>query len=231
MRIIPVIDLKDGQAVHARQGRRDTYKPIASPLCANCDVYRVLDAFLGVYPFDAVYIADLNALAGNDDHDALIAGVLQTYPGIDFWIDRGGVAGADALDERANYYAVLGSESLTEETVSDMQRFGGRFILSLDFFGDLPRGPQALFNESRYWPEQVIVMTLGRVGGKQGPDYRRLETYRRDYPDTKFIAAGGVRDYDDLLRLKTLGIDQVLIASALHDLSVCGEDIRKLAVC
>jgi phosphoribosylformimino-5-aminoimidazole carboxamide ribotide isomerase len=46
MRIVPVIDLKDGAVVHARQGRRDTYQPIASPLCASSDVYRVLDAFL-----------------------------------------------------------------------------------------------------------------------------------------------------------------------------------------
>jgi phosphoribosylformimino-5-aminoimidazole carboxamide ribotide isomerase len=230
MRVIPVIDLKDGQVVHARQGRRDAYQPIDSPLCADSDIYRVLEAFLGIYPFDTMYIADLNALTGIGNHDALLEAVVKAYPRIGFWIDRGYIAGAEMQSKPANYWPVLGSESFNDETLSKITRFGGRFILSLDFFGDQPRGPQALFSDPLYWPEQVIVMTLGRVGGKQGPDYRRLEAFVRNYPGTKFIAAGGVRDCADLRRLKTLGITHALVASALHAKSIGGEDIRKLAI-
>jgi phosphoribosylformimino-5-aminoimidazole carboxamide ribotide isomerase len=228
MRVIPVIDLKDGQVVHARRGQRDTYKPIASPLCAGSDIYRVIDAFLGIYPFETVYIADLNALTGNGGHDGLIAALLSAYPRISFWIDRGYVASMDMQSKPANYWPVLGSESLTEATVPERARFGGRFILSLDFFGDSPRGPLQLFNEPAYWPEHVIVMTLGRVGSAQGPDYRRLESFCRAYPHTGFIAAGGVRDCADLLRLKAMGIKQVLIASALHARKIGAEDIWRL---
>jgi phosphoribosylformimino-5-aminoimidazole carboxamide ribotide isomerase len=229
MRIIPVIDLKDGQVVHARQGRRDAYKPVASPLCASSDVYRVLTAFLRVYPFDTVYIADLNALTGHGGHDDLIDEILHAYPGIRFWVDRGYVASADVRDKAANYRAVLGSESFGEDTLAEMARFGKRFILSLDFFDGRPRGPQALFSTPDYWPECVIVMTLERVGGRRGPDYRRLETFVRNYPGSAFIAAGGVRDGADLRRLKELGVSAVLVASALHAQIIGAEDIERLA--
>lgn len=228
MRVIPVIDLKDGQVVHARQGRRDSYQPIASPLCANSEIFKVLEAFLGVYPFDTFYIADLNALTGNGNHDAWVAALLRTFPQIDFWIDKGYVANSELLGKPANYRPVLGSESLIEDSLVELARFQGRYILSLDYFGDEARGPQALFSDASYWPEQVIVMTLGRVGGGQGPDYQRLETFCRGYPHTQFIAAGGVRDFDDLLRLRNLGIRQVLIASALHDRSIGKNDVGRL---
>ena len=62
MKIIPVIDLKDGVVVHAQQGIRDLYQPINTALCQSSDIYQVIEAFLGVYDFDTFYIADLNAI-------------------------------------------------------------------------------------------------------------------------------------------------------------------------
>ena len=72
MKIIPVIDLKDGVVVHAHQGMREQYQPIGSNLCQSSDIYRVIEAFLGVYDFDTIYIADLNAITHQGDHDRLI---------------------------------------------------------------------------------------------------------------------------------------------------------------
>ncbi|MGR8933513.1 MAG: HisA/HisF-related TIM barrel protein [Gammaproteobacteria bacterium] len=230
MRIIPVIDLKGGVVVHARQGQRESYRPINSPLCASSDVYEVLDAFLGVYPFETFYIADLNALTGNGNHQALLTRLLRDFPNIEFWIDRGYVAATELLDQPENYRPVLGSETLTDNMLAELSCFSGRYILSLDFFGDEARGSQVLFGDASYWPELVIVMTLGRVGGNQGPDYRRLEAFCRAYPRTQFIAAGGVRGYSDLLNLNTLGIRHVLIASALHDRRIGKDDIRCLEI-
>jgi phosphoribosylformimino-5-aminoimidazole carboxamide ribotide isomerase len=224
LRVVPVIDLKDGLVVHARQGRRDSYRPISSLLCPSSDIHRVLEAFLDFYPFDTVYIADLNALSGCGNHDSLLDSVLQAYPAVDFWIDRGSVS--SALQKRAaNYRPVLGSESLTDALLPELEGFNDRFILSLDFFCDEPSGPQALFENSAWWPQQVIVMTLNRVGTMEGPDYRRLETYARSYPARKFIAAGGVRNRDDLVRLAKLGVERVLVASVLHAKMISAEDM------
>ena len=51
MRIIPVIDLKDGQAVHARQGRRDSYAPLVTRFAddaePNADMWATADESRG----------------------------------------------------------------------------------------------------------------------------------------------------------------------------------------
>ena len=91
MHIIPVIDFKDGQAVHAVRGDRQHYQPIHlhSRLTACSSIDAVMSGFLNLYPFRTFYIADLNAITGQGEHNALIADLLARHADIEFWIDNG----------------------------------------------------------------------------------------------------------------------------------------------
>ena len=89
MHIIPVIDLLDGLAVHARRGLRSGYRPVASSLCPDPDPQAVLRAYLSLYPFRTVYVADLNAIQNTGDNDAVMRGLLAAFPGMEFWLDAG----------------------------------------------------------------------------------------------------------------------------------------------
>ena len=68
-------------------------------------------------------------------------------------------------------------------------------------------------------------MTLERVGSNQGPDLNKLTEFCRQYPDKNFIAAGGIRNKQDLIALCEVGIHQALVASALHSGTIKAEDI------
>lgn len=70
--------------------------------------------------------------------------------------------------------------------------------------------------QSNLWTENVIVMTLNRVGSANGVAIDLLSEFKRNFPKTNFIAAGGVRHVEDLAQLEKIGIKQVLVASALH---------------
>ncbi|MCS7095879.1 MAG: HisA/HisF-related TIM barrel protein, partial [Nitrososphaerota archaeon] len=63
MKIIPVIDVLGGLAVHAVKGERRRYRPVKSVLCSSADPLEVAEAFkeLG---FREVYLADLDAIMG-----------------------------------------------------------------------------------------------------------------------------------------------------------------------
>ena len=87
-------------------------------------------------------------------------------------------------------------------------------------------GHEALFYDSNPWPEKVIIMTLSKVGTSTGPDIRRLKHFQDHWPNTKFIAAGGLRDEQDLVLLQKNGIKSVLVASALHSGKLTAESIR-----
>lgn len=225
MRLIPVIDLKDGVVVHAQRGQRASYRPISSPLSPSAAVYDVIEAFLQLNDFDIIYVADLNAITQQGDNETLIHDVLQHYPLITFWLDAGYQSPNLAFAGASNYRPVLGSECCTAKQMAVTKNA----LLSLDFSSHNERlGETALFDDSRLWSEQVILMTLARVGSDLGPDIERLRFYQQTYPSIEFIASGGVRNIADLQRLKAIGINSVLIASALHAKMIDKADIDNL---
>ncbi len=225
MRLIPVLDLKDGVVVHAQRGQRASYQPINSPLSPSANVYAVIDAFLQLHDFSVIYIADLNAITQQGDNQTLIHAVLQHYPLITFWLDAGYQSPSLAFAEVSNYRPVLGSECCTAKQLLATKNA----LLSLDFSAqDEPLGEAQLFDDSHLWSEQVIIMTLARVGSDAGVDSKKLRFYQQNYPQTEFIAAGGVRNKADLQQLKAIGINSVLVASALHTKAISKADLTNL---
>lgn len=204
-----------GQVVHAREGRRNDYRPLVSVLCPSSRPADVLDGLLRLYPFQHCYIADLDAILGRGDHYREIAALHSAHPQLEFWVD----AGLRDTERIAAWPAglgrpVLGSECLEQAASCQVAANG---LLSLDFRGNEFLGPPGLLEETGYWPEQLIVMTLERVGGDKGPDSQRLSTLRARAPEKSYYAAGGVRGPADLAALAQAGAAGVLLASALHD--------------
>ncbi len=225
MKIIPVIDLKNGLAVHAKQGRRAHYQPINSPLCRSADIFDVIAAFLSLFNFDTFYIADLDAITNMGNHDRLIAEAVTAYPELTFWLDQGY---RQAPDKPAPHWQVVGTESYGDERLDEVAKLNQRFILSLDYPPTTaPTGK--LFYDSQLWPEQVIIMTLAKVGSHSGPDFAKLAEYVQRFPNNTFIAAGGIRNADDLCGLSQMGIHHALVASSLHTGSLSTYDIKRMS--
>ncbi len=225
MQIIPVIDLKQGQVVHAVRGQRNQYQPIHlhSRLTASSEPRAVLEGFLKLYPFHCFYIADLDAICGHGNHQALITDLLEQYPQLAFWLDNGSQLDVLNTAEQGRLTRVIGTES----QLSPPRQTAKDFILSLDYLQQAS-GHEAWFSDSSFWPMRVIVMTLSRVGSNSGPDFRTLREFANSYPEHEFIAAGGIRDADDLVSLAALGIRSALLATALHTGAIDAQIIKNL---
>jgi phosphoribosylformimino-5-aminoimidazole carboxamide ribotide isomerase len=211
MEIIPVLDLKAGHVVHARQGQRAIYRPIVSRLSSTSGPSDVLAGLLRLHPFTKVYIADLDAIENKGEHAQIIGELARQHPKIEFWLDDGGTAPAAS----SNIRRVTGSESMRE--IGAFRASGAAAILSLDFRGVDFLGPPDLLDEPSLWPDCIIVMTLARVGSSDGPDLERLASIRQRAGARRLYAAGGVRDAADLEALRRAGAAGVLVASTLHD--------------
>ena len=234
MKVIPVIDLKAGQVVHARRGDRDNYQPIVSPLCRGSRPVDVVAGLLSVYPFDTLYIADLAAIQRQGDHVGEIAELATAFPGLGLWVDSGlgDLAACRAWLSRGLGTLVVGSEAIADPAVVRLLRDetpAGRLVLSLDFRGERFIGPAALATQAEHWPTRLIAMTLSRVGSGAGPDFARLAEIRRRAGDRQIFAAGGVRGGEDLLELARQGVSGVLVASALHDRRIGRAEIEAAA--
>lgn len=222
IKLIPVIDLKNGVVVHAKQGQREQYQPIKSVLTKNTDIYSVLHGFLQIYVFDTFYIADLDAITGQGTHANLIQNVLNDFPKITFWVD----AGYQKVQIfPSNYFPVLGSECFTNENLFELNDFKNQFVLSLDYGTTGEKlGSKNIFTQPDLWSENVIIMTLNRVGSSQGVAIDLLKRFKCDYPQRNFVAAGGVRNMNDVKQLKSIGIKNILLASALHSGTITKTD-------
>jgi phosphoribosylformimino-5-aminoimidazole carboxamide ribotide isomerase len=231
MRIVPVIDIKNGFVVHAIGGERANYRPVATPLSTTSRPSDVIDGYLRLFPFETFYVADLNAIEGdggaNDDALAELARFTRQH----FWIDSGAGTQRSLLANlpAPNFEGVIGSETLSDIAELHATAHNTRLLLSLDFRGGTFLGPQEILTSPELWPRRVIVMTLTSVGRNAGPDFDRVfETVRRA-ESREVYAAGGVRDANDLEALAERGVVGALVASALHSGALSAADLRRLS--
>src|SRR2546427_12464540 len=87
MRIIPVLDLKEGVAVHAVRGERQSYMPVQSVLAPTADPVALASAFLTRLGLRDCYVADLDAIAGRGDHGPTVRAIAAA--GLAVWLDAG----------------------------------------------------------------------------------------------------------------------------------------------
>lgn len=220
-----------GQVVHARRGDRANYRPIASNLCSSSSAEAVVQGLLGLYPFTKVYIADLDAILGQGDHQPELQNLRRTYPGLEIWLD----AGIDSPEELQRWQGLGLQPIIGSESLSDLDRFlalrdacgHDGFILSLDHYEAKPRGSPDLLENPELWPSRMICMTLDRVGSDRGPHWELLHKLHRQAPRCRWHAAGGVRTSEDLEKLASQGVAGVLVASALHDGRLSSEQIDR----
>ena len=235
MQVIPVIDLKQNQVVHAKHGQRGKYQPIQSVLSASSDVFSIVAGLLKLYPFRTIYIADIDAITNTGNNFEQIELLSGLQPQVNWWVDAG-ISNVNArllYTPQANIRAVFGSENI--HTLQDYRAmsyaYESQHVLSLDKLNGTELGAAELHNTGLYWPDDAICMTLNNVGSNIGPDIARLQGLQqlnlaRKKPANLF-AAGGVRNMDDLLSLKQLGIAGALASSALHNGQITGDDISK----
>ena len=253
MKLIPVIDLMQGQVVRAVRGNRQGYRPIESRLCASSDPVTVAKILGEHCAARQLYVADIDALLGQPAQVAVLRALLRSLPALELWLDAGfaNAAAAEALLAGLGAAAqrvvpVFGSESLasrgdlqrcfaggatreagTDSNPDDTRRCGA--VLSLDRRDGQRLDAAGCWDAPALWPRRVIVMTLERVGSDAGPDLDTLAAVRLKSPGSFIVGAGGIRNHDDLARAQAAGADAWLVASALHDGRLAGAHLREPA--
>lgn len=237
VRVIGVLDLLGGCAVHARAGRRELYAPVETVAGTPIEPGNALAlarAYLDRLELTELYVADLDAILGGSPQDATVGPLADL--GLPLWLDAG-ASSVDSVQRGIDLGAtsvVVGLETLPSfgalHNICDT--IGGeRIAFSLDLRNGKPivaspangvlrnSGPVVRFaaNAAAAGVASVIVLDLARVGMGQGLDFDLISTVRETLPGLTLIAGGGIRGLADLKRLATIGCDGVLAATALQD--------------
>jgi phosphoribosylformimino-5-aminoimidazole carboxamide ribotide isomerase len=245
MRIIPVLDIVGGRAVHARAGDRASYAPLRSQLASSApgDAIAIAGAFRDRLGRRELYVADLDAITGRAPQRQLRCRIASVLPDVAIWVDAG-VGTADAARELVADGAarvIVGLETLP--TAADPGTMLARLAREIEGLGSGSSGPRAVFSLdlragqpnapanaalgslsplaiARLAADSgfatIILLDLARVGMATGPDLDLLREIRRAIPHIELVAGGGIRDAGDLDRLADAGADAALVGSALH---------------
>jgi len=238
LKIVPVIDILGGIVVHATRGRRREYQPVKSVLCSSADPLEVASAFKEC-DFQELYLADLDAIIGNKANYTIYRRIAEKT-GLELMVDAG-VANIEQAEKVLESHAskvIIGTETLrsTNFVATAVETFSSeRVIVSIDLMGNkllnqLPSGelaePLALLSEfQRVGVENFILLDLARVGSGEGINSEILKAAIAN-SRIKLFVGGGVRDMDDLLEMKKIGVYGVLAATALHSGKISIEDLK-----
>ena len=239
MRVIPVIDLKGGVAVHAVRGERERYRPLRSRIAEGSDPVQLTRAVRERLGLDELYVADLDAIAGGRGSPDVVAALAREGR---VMVDAGTAAATAVarLLELGVARVVIGTESLPgADAFRRLQAElpDAPLVLSLDLRDGRVVSPDPelsgavavdAFARLAGAAREAIVLDLARVGSGAGPDVTLLGELHARFPDVELLAGGGVRDADDLRALAAAGTSGALVATALHGGAIDAGELRAL---
>lgn len=229
MKLLPVLDVCLGEAVHAAGGDRSRYRPVESVLTPTSDPLSLARAFRDKLGLTELYLADLDAIAGQEPQWELFRALARE--GFSLWVDAGVRDRhlALGLSECGVRTVVAGLETLRgpdvlPELVEGLGPDG--FVLSLDLrlgrpIGDPqvwgPRDAAAIAASAyRSGARRFLVLDLARVGAESGPPVEETRAVADRCPGAQVFAGGGVRTCTDLEVLRAAGAAGALVATAFH---------------
>ena len=230
-RIIFVLDLLDGKAVHAIKGERSKYRPVQGS--EVCDSAEPLDIVLTVKPIE-VYIADLDRLQRQGNNFELIGAISKkTATMVDI-----GVENMDDVEKAVGISGtvVVGTETASLDLIKTAaQKFGNRINVSVDIKNGkvltkdagLKLEPEELVSMlNDYDIGDIIILDLDRVGTGMGIDTDFLRKIV-GISGHSVLLGGGVKDMDDIYALEEIGVSGALVATAVHNGNIPVEAVRK----
>lgn len=227
MELIAAIDLVGGRSVRLRQG------DFGRPIGGGDPLERARSWAAAGVP--RLHVVDLDgARAGRPSHLATLAAIIAAArtaaPRVRIQA-AGGLrtpeAAAAALDAGADAI-VLGTAALEQPgfLAGCAARWPGRVFAAMDVRDGRPvvagwlrsRDDEPLEAAARLLGEGaagLLVTDTRQDGELGGPNVALLTAFRERFPATRLIAAGGVRSTDDLLSLRRIGLDGVIVGMAL----------------
>jgi phosphoribosylformimino-5-aminoimidazole carboxamide ribotide isomerase len=241
IRVIPVIDLQRGKAVHARGGRRASYQAVRGVLASGDDPLALALAFRDVLGLRDLYLADLDAIAGGPPDLGFVSRAAES--GLHVWVDAGikDASLGTSLESAGACTLIAATETLGGrsglQAVARRARVGS-LVFGLDLNGGLPLlAPGSEWASSRtahlidaaleVGIRRILILDTARVGSGTGvgalPVVRDLLAR---HPEVEVTVGGGLASKGDLRTLEDMGVSAVLVASALHDGRLAWSDLH-----
>ena len=218
--IIPVMDLKNGEAVSGKSGMRETYKPLKTIFSQSSDAVEIAKS-LKAAGAKRMYIADLDSIEGEGSNLQIVKKVNEIIP---VMLD----AGANNVQRVEKFLKFADKVIIATETLKTLKSLDEIFesfkrdelVLSIDIKNNelLARNMETdldvMINKIKdLKPNEIILLDISRVGTEKGVDnslINKFEAFK-----SSIIMGGGILE-GDIEELSSKGVHKFLVGSALH---------------
>ena len=217
---IPVIDLKENQAVSGKSGMRDTYQPLRTIFAPSSNPVDIANG-LKLNGADEMYVADLD-LIESKGHNINDIKMINTILPVMF---DGGVKNCKSFKFFLDYAYKVIVPTETIESIDEMRKIFDKYpkeriIVSVDVKDDelLAKNLNLTLSDFKEIlkelnPNEIILLDISAVGTEKGYNKKLLDEFSQ-FKD-QLIIAGGLNK-NSLSELESLGIKKVLIGTSLH---------------
>jgi phosphoribosylformimino-5-aminoimidazole carboxamide ribotide isomerase len=238
VRIIPAIDLHDGNCVRLYKGDFGKVTRYSSQPLEIARTYAELNV-------DDLHIVDLDGARTGSQQNARVVGELCSDTPLAVQLG-GGIRNAERLRywlENGVARCVVGSVAVREPEMvaSWIDEFGAdRIVLALDVtieetvpvlatHGWTQSSGISLWDlMDRYLSlgaRHLLCTDIGRDGAMTGPNFDLYADILRRYPDIGLQASGGVRDIGDINALKEIGVPAAITGKAILDGKITAAEV------
>jgi HisA/HisF family protein len=225
IQIIPAIEIKDGKTIEAVKWHKGDYKEVEIEVGHSSNPLDTVRAYAEI-GFSEVYISDLNGiLEDNPDYELLKQ--ISFKLDVKIMADIGVWTPEDVL-RLSKIKPVISSETFTS---LNFLEFPNEFVLAIDMRDDvflsgmnikLPEFLDIILGSSKI--REVLILDLSRSEASGGPNTKLCSYILDELPGVTTIYGGGVNSMADVKKLYDLGVNKVIVESALSS----GEMLKEI---
>jgi len=237
-KIIPVIDILNSKAVHAKKGERTKYKTLKSYLFHSSNPVEIIREIKNKFNFYEFYVADLDSIINKTPNFQILKEILEIAD-IEVILDPG-VVDLKEIHQYTRFKIkslILGLETIRSlEIISKSLQIlsQNKLIVSIDLYkGEILSKVRGLKNQEpldiikkieSLGIRTIILLDLYRIGQKIGGIPQLYLDILSNF-NGDILVGGGLKNFKDILDYKEEKFSGVLIATALYDGTI---DVKKL---
>lgn len=235
MRVIPAIDLLDGNVVRLHKG------DYQNATAYNDNPLEVAQKFKEA-GFDHIHVVDLNGakegkflnlkcierIISELDISIQTGGGIRSYDDAAMLLDRGLsqiICSSMAVKNRKEWLKVL--DDYRDRAILGMDLKNGK-VAYAGWLETLDQSPEEFISPMiRRGLSTVLCTDISRDGTLAGPNFDLYKKLSSLFPELNFIASGGVASKSDLKKLSRQGLYGVVVGRAYYDGTITLKEMRE----
>lgn len=237
MKVIPAVDLLNGEVVRLHKGKYDEVTIYDANPIDTASKFKEAG-------FDHIHIVDLNG--AKEGKFVNLPHIKAVIDDLDISVQTGGgirtLSDVEYLLEAGLSKIICSSMAIKNETdwVRALEKYPDNMILGMDlkdgkiaYSGWLETADEdtLVFLERmiKLGLKEVLCTDISKDGTLSGPNLELYISLKKAFPEIKLIASGGVSNQQDLIELKKADIDAVVVGKAYYENHISLEQMKSLS--